>query len=49
MSLFELIVTGGVAIGVITAIGLHSQQLATLAPAVGKATSGVTHTLETGN
>lgn len=37
------------AIGLITAVGLHSTQLATLVPKVGTASSGVLHTAETGN
>ena len=40
---------GLVAIGLITAFGLHSAQLAQLLPPAGKATSGVLHTAETGN
>lgn len=48
MSLFEKGVTGLVAIGLITAVGLHSAQLAQLATAGGKATSGLANTLEKG-
>lgn len=40
---------GLVAVALITAFGLHATQLATLAPAVSKAGSGVLHTAETGN
>jgi hypothetical protein len=44
----EKIIAGLIAIGLITAVGLHSTQLAKLAPPVGKAGSGLLHTAETG-
>jgi hypothetical protein len=37
------------AIGIITALGIHSAQLATLAPPSGKAASGIIHSVETGD
>lgn len=42
------IVAGVMAVALITAVGLHSTQLAQLAPPLGKAGSGVLHTAETG-
>jgi hypothetical protein len=49
MEIFDKAIAVVAAIGIITAIGLHSSQLAQLAPAAGKASSGVLHTAETGN
>jgi hypothetical protein len=47
--LAKMAIAGGVAIGLVTAFGLHAKNLGTLAGSAGKATSGLTHTLETGN
>jgi hypothetical protein len=48
MSLLEKLVTGMVAIGVIVAIGTHSQQLGSFAVQASNATAGGIRTVERG-
>jgi hypothetical protein len=45
----KVLVTGVVAIGLVTAFGLHAPQLASLPKPTGQAISGVLSTAETGN
>jgi hypothetical protein len=45
----KLVIGGVVAIGLVTAFGLHAQQLAKLPKPTGQAFSGALHTAETGN
>ena len=44
----KMLIAGGVAIGLVTAFGLHASQLAQLPKPTGTALSGVLHTTETG-
>lgn len=48
MSPVEKFVTGVVAIGLVTAFGLHAVQLSKLTGSVGNAGSGLIHTAEKG-
>lgn len=48
MKIGEQLAAGLVAIGLVTAFGLHATQLAKLAPSVGKAGSGLLNTAEKG-
>jgi hypothetical protein len=48
MELGRKIVAGGIAIGIITAFGLHAKNLSTLSTSVGTASQGLVGTLETG-
>jgi len=45
----KMAIGGFIAIGLITAFGLHAKQLAALPKPTGQAVSGVFHTAETGN
>ena len=48
MNTIEKFVTGVVAIGLVTALGLHAAQLSKLTQAGGQAGSGLIHTAEHG-
>lgn len=48
MNTFDKFVTGVVGIGIITALGLHAADLATLSKSVGGATSSLMSTAEKG-
>ena len=48
MSIAEKFVTGVIAIGLVTAFGLHATQLSKLATSTGTAGSGLLHTAEKG-
>lgn len=48
MNIAEKFVTGIVAIGLVTAFGLHATQLSTLATKTGSASSGLLNTAEKG-
>jgi len=48
MSIAEKFITGVVAIGLVTAFGLHATQLSKLAQSGGQAGSGLLHTAERG-
>ena len=48
MSVAEKFITGVVAIGLVTAFGLHAVQLSKLASSTGTAGSGLIHTAERG-
>jgi hypothetical protein len=45
----KLVIGGVVAIGLVTAFGLHAKQLSQLPKPTGQAFSGALHTAETGN
>lgn len=45
---FDAAIAGVIAIGLVTAFGIHSQQLSTLVPAVGKSSSQILGTAENG-
>lgn len=45
----KMVIGGVIAIGMVTAFGLHAKQLAQLPKPTGQAFSGVLHTAETGN
>jgi hypothetical protein len=49
VELAKTFVVGVVAIGLVTAFGLHASSLGTLATKTGTASSGLLHTAETGN
>jgi hypothetical protein len=49
MSTFDKVVAGVIAIGLVTAFGLHATQLAPLTKQIGSSSSGILHTAETGN
>jgi len=48
MDIVKTLVAGVVVIGLVTAFGLHANQLAKLPKPTGQAFSGVLHTAETG-
>lgn len=48
MKLGEIFITGVVAIGLVTAFGIHASQLSKLASSGGKAGSGLINTAERG-
>lgn len=45
----KMVIGGLIAIGLVTAFGLHAKQLAMLPKPTGQAFSGALHTAETGN